>query len=596
MADALQEKSEKLLIEAGPSVVKIRKSDKSAVEKCGSGVWRTIYITNWITKYNSNFFLADLIAGITLGLTMIPQSIAYASLAGLAPNYGLYSAFIGSYIYVLFGSVRQVSIGPTSLMALLVLPATYGKPIEYVFILAFIAGCIELLFGVFQLGFIVDFIPIPVTSAFTSATAMAIILSQIKSVTGASYLGTSFSTYLIGFFQHLGEIKLADTVLGVSCIVILLFLRKVQEIPISDSNSNKAVIKKILWYISISRNALVVFSSAVFAFYLSDNGQSTVPFRLSRTVVAGLPDFAFPSFTVPAQNGTNEISFMEIVSDLNISLIFIPLVAILANVSIAKAFAAGSTVNASQEMIALGLCNIFGSFVQAMPTCGAFTRSAVSEASGVRTPFAGIYSGTMTILALNYLTGYFYFIPRATLGAILITAVYFMIDFKIVKSLWNQSRKDFWIWTISFVSCLSFGVDVGLLIGSFSNLMVLMFYWARPKLTATIRNIEGKSYIHVCLSLGLMYPGIDHVRDYLNQVGRQNADIEKILLDCSGWSNMDYTSLKGIENIVVDFKTRSQQLLLINVPKHIEGFLLNSTKIKYCTDMDDLRTFILDLE
>lgn len=133
-------------------LIKLEKQKKQIAQRCVSQVVRRIYILSWITSYNSNFFISDLIAGITLGLTMIPQAIAYAALAGLSSQYGLYAAFIGSFTYVIFGSVKQVSIGPTSLMALLVLPLTAGKPIEYVFVLAFIAGCIELLLGIFKLG------------------------------------------------------------------------------------------------------------------------------------------------------------------------------------------------------------------------------------------------------------------------------------------------------------------------------------------------------------------------------------------------------------------------------------------------------------
>lgn len=154
------EQHEKLLKHRNASIssrksgmlIKLEKQKKQIVQRCVSQVVRRIYILNWITTYNGNFFISDLIAGITLGLTMIPQAIAYAALAGLSSQYGLYAAFIGSYIYVIFGSVKQVSIGPTSLMALLVLPLTAGKPIEYVFVLAFIAGCIELLLGIFRLG------------------------------------------------------------------------------------------------------------------------------------------------------------------------------------------------------------------------------------------------------------------------------------------------------------------------------------------------------------------------------------------------------------------------------------------------------------
>lgn len=129
---------------------------------------------------------------------------------------------------MIFGTVKQVSIGPTSLMSLLVLPATYGKPIEYVFVLSFIAGCVELLLGVLRLGFIVDFIPLPVTSAFTSATALIIVASQLKSITGTSYLASSFGSYIVGFFETISLVRLGDTILGVCCILALLLMKVIE--------------------------------------------------------------------------------------------------------------------------------------------------------------------------------------------------------------------------------------------------------------------------------------------------------------------------------------------------------------------------------
>lgn len=238
---------------------------------------------------------------------------------------------------MIFGTVKQVSIGPTSLMSLLVLPATQGKPIEYVFFLAFVAGCIELLLGILKLGFITDFIPLPVTSAFTSATALVICASQLKSISGTAYLATNFSSYIVGFFENISAVKFGDVGLGVGCIAALLLLRKVQDIPVADSNPKQKSIKKILWYITIARNALVVFICSALSYYLTNGGDATSPYKLSGKVVSGLPKFQPPAFNVQHSNGTVTTT-VEMLSDLGFSILFVPFVAILANVSIAKAF------------------------------------------------------------------------------------------------------------------------------------------------------------------------------------------------------------------------------------------------------------------
>uniref|UniRef100_A0A336LZJ1 CSON006191 protein n=1 Tax=Culicoides sonorensis TaxID=179676 RepID=A0A336LZJ1_CULSO len=573
--------------------IKLEKQNKQIFQRCTTQIVRRIYILNWITSYNSNFFISDLIAGITLGLTIIPQAIAYAALAGLSSEYGLYAAFIGAFIYVVFGSVKQVSIGPTSLMALLVLPLTAGKPIEYVFVLAFIAGCIELLLGICKMGFIVDLIPIPVTNAFTSATSLVIIASQLKSVTGLKYLGTSFSTYIYGFFSHITDVKLGDSILGLCCCTTLLLLRKLQDIPISEQNPYRAVIKKTLWYITISRNALVVAITSVIAFIWSNGGATQVPFKLSGKVKSGIPAFGLPDFSVDQGNGT-VITFTDILSDFGIGIIFVPLVAILANVSIAKAFSTGKIVDASQEMIALGLCNIFGSFFQSMPTCGAFTRSAVSEASGIRTPLAGIYSGTMTLLALSFLTPYFYFIPRATLGSVLICAVYFMIDQNLPPKLWKENRKDFYSWLSCFVICMLFGVEIGLLFGIFSNICVLTFQWMRPRIKATLDTYEGVQFVKITPTLGLLYPGVDYLRGFINKIAIEYCYVNYIMIDSSKIVSLDYTAIKGFENIVIDAKSRDQEVIFYNLSSGLHDQLGQVKKNSYCCDTkDELQRLLL---
>lgn len=180
---------------------------------------RRIFILTWIRSYDRSQAFADLIAGITLGLTIIPQSIAYAALAGLSSEYGLYSAFIGSIIYVFFGTIPQVSIGPTSLMAIMTLQFCADKPVQIVIVLAFLAGFVELLMGVFQLGFIVSFIPSPVTKAFTSGTAVIVVLAQIKSLLGIRLKKVPS----IG--DYFTNIHLSDAILGITCICLLLALR-----------------------------------------------------------------------------------------------------------------------------------------------------------------------------------------------------------------------------------------------------------------------------------------------------------------------------------------------------------------------------------
>lgn len=199
-------------------------------------MYQRIHILSWITKYDKSLALSDFISGLTLGLTMIPQSIAYAALANLPSQYGLYSGFLGSLIYVFFGTIKEVSIGPTSLMALLTLQYTHDKPVELVILLTFLVGIVELAMGLFKLGFVVvDFISIPVTSAFTSATSLIIIASQLKGLLGVRYNATSFADNVYQLYLNLSSVQWGDTVLSICCIAFLLGLR-VSESVVGESN------------------------------------------------------------------------------------------------------------------------------------------------------------------------------------------------------------------------------------------------------------------------------------------------------------------------------------------------------------------------
>lgn len=218
--DNVRHTSKRSSVQSRRSVVSVKK-DQSWFQL----LLQRIHILTWITKYDKNVAVSDFIAGLTLGLTMIPQSIAYAALANLPSQYGLYSGFLGSLIYVFFGTIKEVSIGPTSLMALLTLQYTQNRPVELVILLTFLVGIVELCMGVFKLGFVVDFISIPVTSAFTSATSLIIIASQLKGLLGIKYSSTSFADTIHQLYLHIDQLKWGDTVLSICCISSLLLLR-----------------------------------------------------------------------------------------------------------------------------------------------------------------------------------------------------------------------------------------------------------------------------------------------------------------------------------------------------------------------------------
>ncbi|XP_036346277.1 sodium-independent sulfate anion transporter-like [Rhagoletis pomonella] len=538
-------------------------------------IYRRLYILNWLQKYDRETAISDLIAGITLGLTIIPQSIAYAALAGLSSEYGLYSAIIGQIFYAIFGTIPQVSIGPTSLMSLMVLQFVGDRPVQFVVVLSFLAGLVEFLMGAFQLGFIVNFIPTPVTKAFTSATAVIVAAVQVKNLLGIKTKGVPSIEVLFR------SIRYSDTLLGLVCLTALLSLRQLSHISIKKNTPTTRILKRLLWYISISRNALVVFLCSLGTFlWVKQRSAEAIPYALTAKVNSAQLELHLPPFAFDYKNTT--YMFSDIVSELGSGIIVVPIVAILANVAIAKAFVKDNRLEASQEMLTLGICNLAGSFFNCIPTCGAFTRSAVSQASGVRTPLCGIYTALMVYLALTVLTPYFGYIPKSSISAVLIAAVVFMIDFSPIKTLWNSNKKDFFSWVGCFIVCLFAGVQTGLCFGIVLNMVFVFLRLGNPKVDVTLMEIESRNYIFVSPTSDVYYSGIEYIRDKINDACLLYRDDFPVVLDCRRFVQFDATFVDVLNALAKELEGRSVLLVLYGVNKDLLQLMHKSSNINFC--------------
>ncbi|KAF7415270.1 hypothetical protein HZH68_003759 [Vespula germanica] len=551
-----------------------------------------LLILQWLPKYDQFQAISDIIAGITIGLTMIPQSIAYAALAGLTAQYGLYSSFLGGFIYLLLGTTKEVSIGPTSLMSLLTMEYTHDMPIDFVVLLTFLAGCVELTMGLLNLGFLVDFISIPVTSAFTSAAAIIIIVAQIQGLLGLRYKSYNIIDTMNKTFKNIEKVHLPDVALSFSCIVFLLLFRKLQDFGNKTGNKEITRTKKILWFLSIGRNALVVLITSIISFNLTL--QESSPFTLSGKVKPGLPAVSVPPFS--SQIGNRTYTFFDMCSHYGSGIFMIPIIAVLTNVAIAKVFASGNSLNAKQEMLTLGICNILGSFFSSMPTCGALTRSAVSAASGIQTPMAGLYTGILTLLALSFLTPYFYYIPRATLAAVLVSAVFFMIDLRIFKVLWKGSRKDAIAAIVTFVVCIVCNIEVGLLLGAALNIIFLLHPSARPNLsTIECKTDLGNEYLILKPDTGFYYPAVDFLSNKLETIATKYEEQVPLLVDCERFQGFDYTAIKSMERLSKQLNTKTQRLWLLNVkPEVIKtiSILADNKYFLFINDHKSIKSFV----
>ena len=267
---------------------------KSTVKMRFSIDWRKrLPITRWLPHYSLNKLQSDFIAGVTVGLMVVPQGLAYANIAELPPQYGLYNSIIGGFVYCFLGSSKDITQGPTAIMSLMVATYTGDFSINYAIALSFFCGIIWLLMGLLSLGFIVRIMPVPVLSGFTSSAAITIAIGQVKNILGLSDIPQSFFPCVIKLFSKIGETNCWDLILGLICIVLLELLRFMRPAELAPEyyDSPPTVLQKIarkfLWILCTARNAIIVFASGLVALAFYKKG--LMPFRLTGEVKEGLP-------------------------------------------------------------------------------------------------------------------------------------------------------------------------------------------------------------------------------------------------------------------------------------------------------------------
>lgn len=539
---------------------------------------RRLPILTWLPCYTVEDGLGDIMAGATVGLTVIPQSMAYAGLAGLPPQYGLYGSFLGAFIYTFVGSCKDVPMGPTAIVSLLTYSTLHGHGPVYATLLCFLTGVIQLAMGLCGLGIIIDFVSGPVSSGFTSAVALLIIASQIKDLIGVHGVGSSLWEMAYSVYQNIGDISSGDTAIGVGCIVMLLILRMVAEVRVGPTDPEQQTrlqkyVNGNLWFVGTIRNSIIVISCTAASYvYIStrDDQSAALPYKIIGTIPAGLPEFHLPQFTVQRDNGT--VGFLDMVTTMKSNVVVLPLVGLLENISICKSFARGKTVDATQELLAIGLCNIGNSFVHGFPGSGSFSRSAVNNASGVRTPLGGMYTAVLVVIALLFLTPNFYYIPKTCLAAVIITAVVFMVEVRVVKPIYRSKKSDLVSGMSTFVACLFFPLEIGVLFGIGLNIMSILYHAARPKISIQeCRTRSGYKYLMLTPDRCLVFPSADYVRNLVTKHSLRRD--MPVVINCSHVYGADFTAAKVIQMLAKDFSDRGQALFFYNLkPSVVEVF------------------------
>ncbi|XP_075969189.1 sodium-independent sulfate anion transporter-like [Anticarsia gemmatalis] len=547
---------------------------------------KRVPVLEWLPKYKLSYIIQDFIAGITVGLTAIPQGIAYAVIAGLPPEHGLYASLTSGIVYVLFGSCYNVTVGPTAILAAMTAKYVTDYSADFAILAAFLAGAFMLLLGVLNLGFLVEFISMPVIKGFTNAAALQIAASQLKSYFGLQGpSGNYFAESMTYFFYNIKTARLWDPILATCTIIMLILLKKLGD----GCNRTDGFIKKTRWFISLSRNAIVVIVGMVIAFIMKVVYDAE-PLILIGDIGQGLPTFGWPPFSTVANNQT--LNFIEMVKVLGLQSVAIPFVAILETVAIAKAFAVGGRIDATQELIAVGLCNIVGSFGQSMPITGSFARTALNHISGVKTPAGGITKVLLLIIALTYLTDTFYFIPKASLAGLIITALFSMIDFKIIGSFWKNSKKDFILFFATMNICLMMGLEYGILSGIMKEATLLLYKVARPSIEVEVLKSDKGDVTVINLAENIPYCAVEHVRRKVMKATDTTASNTTIVFNGVKLKKLDFTAGFNLMSLVKDLDT-IYNVVLLNFSGEVKELCLNidfscQSKFVSASDVTDL--------
>lgn len=425
--------------------------------------------------------------------------------------------------------------------------------------------------GFAQLGFLIDFISGPVSVGFTSAAAIVIASSQIKDLLGLKYVAKEFmevwnELIFKGAYKHA---QLSDALLGFACIIILFVLRKVKDLPVGPIDSRSKLqnfAAQSLWLVSTARNIIVVVCCGLIAYWFEHSDDSNTPkFILSGNVTSGLPDIHIPPFE--AQKNGTRYDFLSLCSEMGSAIIILPLLSILEDISLAKVFSHGKSIDATQEIIALGVCNFLSSFVGSMPVSGALSRGAVNHASGVRTTLGGVYTGIIVLLSLHFFTPYFKYIPKASLAAVIIAAVVFMVEFHVIKPIWKTKKIDLIPAVATFLTCLFYRLEMGILVGIGTNVLFLLYASARPSVQVEKHKSEwGIEYLIITPDRSLVFPSVEYVRSLVSKAGvKQGSSSIPVVIDSRHVHGADFTAAKGVKSLIDDFNRRNQPLLFYNL-------------------------------
>lgn len=534
--------------------------------------------SSWLPQYNREWLASDLVAAVVVTIMLIPQSLAYALLAGLPAQVGLYASMAPLLAYAVFGSSRAMAVGPVA-VASLMSAAAAGQfaqgNVELFYqasvVLAFIGGGVLIVLGLLRAGFVANLLSHPVVGGFVSASALLIAVGQLGSVLGVSAKGETFFQTVMALLKNFAQFDVATALIGALALLWLWAARKWGKNVLKGFGLKGLTLE-------------IVFRAApVLAIVMSIVAVSLLQLGTVRTVGAiptDLPGLFFPSL---------ELSRW---ADLFVPAVLIALVGFVETVSVGHALAAKrkQRIDPNQELLGLGAANLASGVFGGYSITGGFSRSVVNFDAGAQTPMAGVFTAGGILLATLFLTPLLTNLPHATLAATIIIAVLGLIDWHLPGMLWRYSKRDFLAYLLTVIVVLVAGVEAGIIAGVVFSILALLAAISKPHM-AVVGQVPGTEHfrnekrhkvtmvdgvVSVRVDESLYFPNARWLEDALLEVATQKPDTKAMVLQCNAINHIDASALESLEKIDENLQAMGITLYLSEVKGPVQDQLLNS--------------------
>lgn len=514
---------------------------------------RYLPVLDWGRAYNGTALTNDLVAAGIVTIMLIPQSLAYAMLAGLPPEVGLYASILPIVAYALFGTSRALAVGPVAVISLMTLtaassvaPPGSGEFIAAALVLALLSGLILLLMGVLKLGFLANLLSHPVVSGFITASGIIIATSQLKAIFGISASGEAMPELVGTLLANLPDTNLPTLVIGVLSTAFLFWVRKGLKPLLIKAGLQPRPADLVAKAGPIA--AVAAATLAVVVFDLERHGVR---------VVGSIPQ-SLPPLTVPLFDP-------GLWQQLAIPALLLSIIGFVESVSVAQTLAAKKRqrIDPDQELIGLGAANVAASFSGGYPVTGGFARSVVNFDAGAETPAAGAFTAVGIAIAALFLTPLLYALPLATLAATIIVAVLSLVDLKTPRTIWRYSQADFAAMAATIAVTLLLGVEPGVIAGVGLSLALHLWRSSRPHAaivgrvpeTGHFRNVKRHKVLTdprvltIRIDESLTYLNARWLEEFVLETVADHPEAKHLVLMASAVNSIDASALESLEAI-----------------------------------------------